>query len=45
MIRHVESAMLQQNMVQRGQQVALVCGFPVGALRTPNMLLLHTVGS
>ncbi|MBV6395725.1 MAG: Pyruvate kinase [Anaerolineales bacterium] len=45
MIRYVENAMLQQNMVQRGQQVALVCGFPVGALRTPNMLLLHTVGS
>lgn len=45
MIRHVESAMLKQNMVQRGQQVVLVCGFPVGALRTPNMALLHTVGS
>ena len=45
MIRHVESAMLAQGMVQRGQQVVLVCGFPVGALRTPNMALLHTVGS
>jgi len=23
----------------------LICGFPVGALRPPNMALLHTVGS
>jgi hypothetical protein len=22
----------------------LVCGFPVGAIRPPNMALLHTVG-
>ncbi len=45
MLRHVDSALLQNGMVKSGQQVALVCGFPVGALRTPNMLLLHTVGS
>jgi len=24
--------------------VVLVCGFPVGAIRPPNMALLHTVG-
>ncbi|MEW5938411.1 MAG: pyruvate kinase [Chloroflexota bacterium] len=44
MIRHVETAMLQNGMVKPGQQVVLVCGFPVGALRPPNMALLHTVG-
>ena len=44
MIRHVEAAMLQNGMVKPGQQVVLVCGFPVGALRTPNMTLLHKVG-
>jgi len=44
MIRHVEAAMLQYGMVRPGQQVVLVCGFPVGALRPPNMALLHTVG-
>jgi len=27
-----------------GEQVVLVCGFPVGAVRPPNMALLHTVG-
>jgi pyruvate kinase len=44
MLRHVEAAMLKNGMVKPGQQVVLVCGFPVGALRTPNMALLHTVG-
>lgn len=44
MLRHVDSAMLQREMVKPGQQVVLVCGFPVGALRMPNMALLHTVG-
>jgi pyruvate kinase len=44
MLRHVDAAMLQNEMVKLGQQVVLVCGFPVGALRTPNMALLHTVG-
>ncbi len=44
MLRYVDAAMLQNEMIKPGQQVALVCGFPVGALRTPNMTLLHTVG-
>jgi pyruvate kinase len=44
MLRYVDAAMLQTAMVKPGQQVVLVCGFPVGALRTPNMTLLHTVG-
>ena len=45
MLRYVDAAMLQTEMVKPGQQVVLVCGFPVGALRTPNMALLHEVGS
>ncbi len=45
MLRHVDAAMVGNNMVKQGQQVVLVCGFPVGALRTPNMALLHTVGN
>jgi pyruvate kinase len=44
MLQHVDSAMVHNGMVKPGQQVVLVCGFPVGALRTPNMALLHTVG-
>jgi pyruvate kinase len=44
MLHHVDAAMLQSETVKPGQQVVLVCGFPVGALRTPNMALLHMVG-
>jgi len=43
MIQYVDAAMLQSGL-EPGQQVVLVCGFPVGAMRPPNMALLHTVG-
>jgi pyruvate kinase len=44
MIDHVDSALMRSDVVQLGDQVVLVCGFPVGAVRPPNMALLHTVG-
>jgi pyruvate kinase len=44
MIADVDAALLQSG-IQAGQQVVLVCGYPVGAQRPPNMALLHTVGS
>jgi pyruvate kinase len=44
MLAIVDAAMLQGEIVEAGQQVVLVCGFPVGAMRSPNMALLHTVG-
>ncbi len=43
MIRSLDAALLQTG-IRPGQQVVLVCGFPVGAVRPPNMALLHTVG-
>lgn len=43
MLRHVDAALT--TTVRPGEQVVLVCGYPVGALRPPNMALLHTVGS
>ena len=43
MLRHVDAALVKT--VKPGDQVVLVCGFPVGAMRAPNMALLHTVGS
>ena len=43
MLRHVDAALTAS--VRPGDQVVLICGFPVGALRPPNMALLHTVGS
>lgn len=45
MLKRVDAAMLGNGMVESGKQVVLVCGFPVGALRSPNMALLHTAGS
>jgi pyruvate kinase len=44
MIADVDAALLRSG-IQSGQQVVLVCGYPVGAQRPPNMALLHTVGS
>ena len=43
MMRHVDAALMQT--VQPGDQIVLVCGYPVGAMGAPNMALLHTVGS
>jgi pyruvate kinase len=43
MIGHVDTALVQSG-IKPGDQVVLVCGFPVGAMRPPNMALLHTVG-
>jgi pyruvate kinase len=44
MIDHVDAALMRSQVVQVGDQVVLVCGFPVGAVRPPNMALLHNVG-
>ena len=44
MIEHVDTALMRSDVVGSGDQVVLVCGFPVGAVRPPNMALLHTVG-
>ena len=44
MIDHVDSELIRSDVVQMGDQVVLVCGFPVGAIRPPNMALLYTVG-
>ena len=44
MLDHLDAALMRSEVVQVGDQVVLVCGFPVGAIRPPNMALLHTVG-
>jgi pyruvate kinase len=44
MLGFVDTALMRSEVVQSGEQVVLVCGFPVGAVRPPNMALLHTVG-
>jgi len=42
MLRYVDDAL--KITMQPGDQVVLVCGYPVGAMVAPNMALLHTVG-
>ncbi len=43
MLYHVDAVL--SSTVKPGDQVVLICGYPVGAQRPPNMALLHTVGS
>jgi pyruvate kinase len=44
MLADVEAAMVRTTPIQPGQQVILICGFPVDEIRPTNMALLHTVG-
>ncbi|NPA06485.1 MAG: pyruvate kinase [Chloroflexi bacterium] len=44
MFKHVEAALRATGHVKAGQKVVLVAGFPVGAMRPPNFLLVHTIG-
>ena len=44
MLRHVETGLRTATHIESGEQVVIVAGFPVGAMRPPNFLLLHTVG-
>jgi pyruvate kinase len=43
MIQYVDEELMRTG-IKPGQQVVVVCGFPVGAKGAPNMALLHTVG-
>jgi pyruvate kinase len=44
MLDHVDAALRRSHVVRPGDQVVLVCGFPLGTLGPTNMALLHTVG-
>jgi pyruvate kinase len=44
MLRSVESAMLESGKIHPGQQVVLICGYPISEVRPTNMALIHTVG-
>lgn len=44
MLRVVEEAMVASSSVEKGQQVVVICGFPVSEIRTTNLALLYTVG-
>ncbi len=44
MVQIVDNEIVKINGIQPGQQVAIISGLPVGAMRKPNFVLLHTVG-
>ena len=45
MLSHVDSAMIATTPIQVGQQVVVICGFPVGSYQLPNLALLHTIAT
>ena len=45
MLDQVDPAMLHYGRVIPGEQVVLICGFPVEEAHPTNLILLHTVGS
>ena len=44
MLKVVESAMMTSKTIQPGQQVVVICGFPVSQNRPTNLAMLYTVG-
>lgn len=44
MMSDVDSVLIKSGIAS-GKQVVLVCGYPIGDQRQPNMALLHTIGS
>lgn len=45
MISIVESSILSSTELKKGQQIIIVTGLPVYAMRAPNFALLHTIGA
>ncbi len=44
MVHSVDHSLISHGHLKPGQQVVLISGFPVGAMRLPNLALLHTIG-
>jgi pyruvate kinase len=40
----VDEAGVKSGVLQAGDQVVLVAGFPIGAMGPPNFTMIHTVG-
>jgi len=45
MIHVVENAMVTSAALRTGQQVVLICGYPIKSNAPSNLALLHTIGS
>jgi len=44
MVRSLDNYLIERKQLKVGEQVVLISGFPVGAMRLPNLALLHTIG-
>jgi pyruvate kinase len=44
MLNHVDNAIIASTDLNTGEQIVMISGFPVGAMRPPNFALLHTIG-
>lgn len=44
MLDQVKKVINEATKLQPGQEVVLIAGFPIGAMRSANFLLLHTIG-
>lgn len=44
MVKSVDKSIISMGNLKHGEQIVLISGFPVGAMRLPNLALLHTVG-
>ena len=44
MLEAVEGVLLSSTPLEPGQQVVLICGYPINTTRPTNMALLHTIG-
>ncbi len=44
MLSVVDAALIEASPIEPNDQVILICGYPVGAMRPPNLALLHTIG-
>jgi pyruvate kinase len=44
MVEVVEKTMLDTSQISPGQQVVMICGFPIPSVRPTNLALLHMVG-
>jgi len=45
MINHVEKKLIDELNFSKGQKVVLLSGFPIGEMRSTNLVLLHSIGS
>ncbi len=45
MVQVVEHTIIESTQINPGQQVVMICGFPIPSIRPTNLALLHMVGS